>query len=423
MKQPFRYRLIDALRGTAALDLLDDLREQQYWSASRLQAFNETRLADYFAELRRDIPLFRDCERFEDLPIIDKHFINTHHEALRNRNYQGRVLRKKTGGSTGEPTIYYTGAQSQSYLWAGLFLAWEVAGYRLGEKVVYLAGSALVRQGWQQSAFYRLMRVEVMSAFDMSRERMDDYALALQQRGYRLLYGYASAIHRLAVHVLQRGGGIQTTMRGIVCTGETMTERMRHDIEQAFGVPCFGQYGCNDAGVSAFECEARQGYHLLTPRCHAEVLDDGRLVSTDLSNQAMYLPRHDTGDLVKMSGRTCGCGRGFPLIDEVMGRQYDFLIDAAGNAMHYQFFMFLLREDRRIHSFQIVYDDETLVLNLHTVPLSAAEQAAMAKPYRDRIAASLVFDEIHCVFNQPYIVQANGKHRFMLRRSPSAMTG
>ncbi|GGY57455.1 phenylacetate--CoA ligase family protein [Pseudoduganella albidiflava] len=423
MNRPFRYRLIDALRGTAALDLLDDLREQQYWPASRLQAGAEARRAEYFAALRRDIPLFRDVGHFDDLPVIDKRFINTHHEALRNRQYRGRVLRKKTSGSTGEPTVYYTGTPSQSYLWAGLFLAWETAGFRLGEKVVYLAGSALFRQGWQLSAFYRLMRVEIMSAFDMSSERMDDYALALRQRGYRLLYGYSSAIHRLAIHVLQRRGGARTSLRGIVCTAETLTERMRNDIERAFGVPCFGQYGCNDAGVSAFECEARQGYHLISPRCHAEVLGDGRLVSTDLSNQAMYLPRHDTGDLVRMSGRACRCGRGFPLIEEVLGRQYDFLVDAAGNPMHYQFFMFLLREDRRVHSFQVVYDDETLVLNLHTVPLSGAEQAAMARPYRDRIAASLVFGDIRCVFNQPYIVQANGKHRFLLRRSASAMTG
>jgi phenylacetate-CoA ligase len=264
------------------------------------------------------------------------------------------------------------------------------------------------------------MRVTLMSAFDMSEARMEEYALRLRDGGFRLLYGYASAIHRLARHLLDRHRKLESSLRGIVCTAEMLTPSMRADIEEAFGVPCFSQYGCHEAGVSAFECEQRNGFHLLSPRAHVEVLADGRLISTDLSNDAMFMPRYNTGDLVRMSGRRCACGRGLPLIDEVIGRQNDMVVDPQGGAVHSEFFTHLFREDGRIHAFQVVFDDRSLVVNVHLKPRSAEELAALARPYRERIAKSLRFDTLEFVFNEPFVTMANSKHRFVVRRSGTA---
>lgn len=417
MKLNLRYRLIDLARGTDSVGLLNRLRRWQYESPQALAARSAQALAQYFDELRREVPMFAQVARFEDLPVLDKRFINSHREALMNRHYRGKPLRKKTGGSTGEPLVYYTGAESQSYLWAGLFLAWEAAGYRLGDRVAFLAGSSLFGTGYKQRLYYRLLNVTVMSAFDMSAQCMSDYAHALRSGGFRLLYGYASAIHRLARHVLDAGQRLNTQLRGVVCTAEVLTPQMRADIEAAFAVPCFSQYGCNDAGVSAFECEQRDGFHLLSTRSHAEVLEGGRLISTDLSNRAMFLPRYDTGDRVRMSGRLCPCGRGFPLIDEVVGRQNDMVTDPQGRSVHSEFFTHMFREDARIQSFQVVFDAAELVVNVHAAGLSGTEQQGLAAPYLERIRASLVFPEVRFEFDRPFETLPNAKHRFVMRRS------
>jgi len=411
-----RYRLIDLARGTDSVGLLASLRRWQYESPQALAERSAQALAQYFAELRREVPMFADVARFQDLPVLDKQFINKHREALMNRHYKGKPVRKKTGGSTGEPLVYYTGALSQSYLWAGLFLAWEAAGYRLGDRVAFLAGSSLFGTGYKQRIYYQLLNVTVMSAFDLSAAQMSTYADALKTQGFSLLYGYASAIHRLARHALDGGGTLKTRLRAVVCTAEMLTPQMRADIEAAFGVPCYSQYGCNDAGVSAFECEHRNGFHLLSTRSHSEVLEGGRLISTDMSNRAMFMPRYDTGDLVRMSGRICPCGRGLPLIDEVVGRQNDMVSDPQGASVHSEFFTHMFREDPRIQSFQIVFDATALVINVHGAALTASEQQALAAPYLERIRASLRFPEMRFEFNQPYLIQANGKHRFVLRR-------
>jgi phenylacetate-CoA ligase len=411
-----RFRLIDLARGTDSVGLLRDLRRWQYESADMLRQRESARLESYLSELRQAVPMFADARRLEDLPILDKRFINAHRKELMNPAYKGKLIRKKTGGSTGEPLVYFTGTESQSYLWAGIFLAWEAAGYRLGDKVAFLAGSSLFGTGYKQRVYYKLLNVTVMSAFDMAPVRMDEYGAELQRGGHSLLYGYASAIHRLARHWLDGGRKPQTRLRGVVCTAEMLTPLMRADIEAAFGVPCFSQYGCNDAGVSAFECEQRNGYHLISTRSLAEVLPDGRLLSTDLTNRAMFMPRYDTGDLVRMSGRVCSCGRSLPLIDEVRGRQNDMVVDPGGQAVHSEFFTHLLREEARVQSFQVVFDDTRLVVNLHTEALNPADQEALSTPYRARIASSLAFDRIDFVFNQPFLTLANGKHRFVMRK-------
>jgi len=405
-----RFGLIDLARGTRSVALLRDLEALQFAPAAALRQRQGARLDNYVALVRRQSPLYAGYAGFAQFPVIDKAFANTHREQLVNRAYSGKVLRKKTGGSTGEPFVYATGVEAQSYLWAAILLSWRVAGYRLGEPVAFIAGTALFGTGYKQKIYYKLMNVRMFSAFDMSADKLDSYAAGIAQGRCRLLYGYASAIHQLALHLLRQAARPQFALRGVVCTAEVLSPAMRATIEQAFGVPCYSQYGCNDAGVSAYECERRDGFHLITERSYFEVLDGGRLVSTDLSNDAFFLPRYDTGDLVSMADTPCACGRGFPLIQAVVGRANDLVEDQAGNAVHSEFFTHLFREDQRISEFQVIYDHAELLVIVH-----CADAAFSHPPYLDRIRAALAFQTVSFAVNRPFVATKNGKHRFVMR--------
>jgi phenylacetate-CoA ligase len=411
-----QYRLVDLVRGTDALGMLARWRALQYESPQALAARKQAQLEVYFQALREAVPMFRGVSQFEELPVLNRQFVQTHRDALMNPTYRGKLVRKKTGGSTAEPLVYFTGTEAQSALWAGIFLAWEAAGWQLGERVAFLAGTSLFGAGVKQRIYYGLLNVQLMSAFDMSPPRMDAYADQLAKGRIKLIYGYASAIHRLARHRLEGAGPLRTSLRAVVCTAEMLTPGMRADIEAAFAVPCFSQYGSNDAGISAFECERRNGFHLLTLRSHVEVLEGGRLVSTDMCNHAMFLPRYEPGDLVSMSGRTCECGRGLPLIDAVIGRQHDVVVDPQGAAVHTHFFDYMFREDARIQSFQVMFGESVLSLNLHVGDLSDQERQRLESRYRTRVAASLNFPTLQFEFNQPFVTLANGKRPFVVRR-------
>ncbi len=262
------------------------------------------------------------------------------------------------------------------------------------------------------SNYYALMNVRMYSAFDLSPARLAHYAAGIASSRCRLVYGYASAIHQLALHINQSGTRPAFRLRGVICTAEVLSSSMRATIEQAFGVPCYSQYGCNDAGVSAYECERRDGFHLITQRSWFEVLEGGRLVSTDLANEAFFLPRYDTGDLVAMAPEPCACGRGFPLIQSVLGRANDLVEDCAGNTVHSEFFTHLFREDGRIREFQVVYDARELVVIFHCAePAPRFDQP----PYLERIGAQLTFERLRIAINRPFVASSNGKHRFVMR--------
>lgn len=416
MNWAMRYRLIDLARGTDSVGLLKALRDWQFQSPDQLKLSTRNELDQYFNALRQTVPMFKDVQKFEDLPIINKRFINDHINELINPKFKGTVIRKKTGGSTGEPLIYYTGVNSQSYLWAGIYLSWEVAGYQFGDRVAFLAGPSLFATGYKQSIYFRLLKVTLMSAFNMTAQTMSEYGHQLQNSNIRLLYGYPSAIHLLARHYLDANKTLATTLRGIVCTAETLTPIMRKDIETAFGVPCYSQYGCHDAGVSAFECEHRNGFHLISTRSYSEVLPDGQFISTDLSNRTMFMPRYNTGDIVRQSGRQCPCGRGFPLLDEVLGRQNDMVVDVRGTTVHSLFFVYLFREDVRIRSFQVIFDESQLHVNLHIIELPEQELSTLKQHVREIIARTLQFDQMNIHFNEPFVMLANGKHSFVMRK-------
>ena len=410
-----RYRIIDWARGSDSVGLLDRLRVWQYQTPEQLRQNSRNELARYFAELRNSLPAYRDVTEFSTLPIIDRHYVQEHRDELMNPLYKGRIIRKKTGGSTGEPLVYFTGTNSHSYLWAGIFLAWEVAGYRLGDKVAMMAGSSMFATGSKQNIYYRLMNVTVISTFDMSDATMVVMGERLAREGFRLLYGFSRAIHRLARYHLDAGRPLKTNLVGIVCTAEVLTDQMRRDIEAAFGVKCYGQYGCHDAGISAFECERQSGYHLISTRCYYEVMPDGQLISTDLMNRTMFMPRYNTGDVVRMSDRVCDCGRGLPLIDQVIGRQNDMVVDPLGHVVHSEFFSHMLREEERVFAFQVLFNSQSLTVNLHTRPGFERDFPELESIIRAKVAGALTFPAVQINFNQPFKTIANGKHRFVMR--------
>lgn len=404
------FGLIDAMRGTHSLKLLQDLEVIQFESPDAIKQRQTILLNAYESLVKRTSPLYEAYEGFTQFPIIDKGYANEKRDLLLNREYHGKVIRKKTGGSTGQPFVYMLGERSQSYIWAGMLLNWQVAGYRLGEPVAFLAGSSLFGSGYKQFIYYKLMNVRLFSAFDMSVDKLNAYVAAMAQGEFRLLYGYASAIHQLALHLLSVPVRPRFALRGVVCTAEVLSQAMRETIEAAFGVPCFNQYGCNDAGVLAYECEQQNGLHLITTRSYPEILEGGRFISTDMVNDAFFLPRYDTGDLVTMSDAACPCGRGFPLIKEVVGRSNDLVEDQAGNLVHSEFFSHMFREDGRMLAFQVVYDHKRLTVILH-----CRESDSNWGDYIDRIKASLVFDSITFTENAAFVKSANAKHRFIMR--------
>jgi phenylacetate-CoA ligase len=128
-------------------------------------------------------------------------------------------------------------------------------------------------------------------------------------------------------------------LRLVIFGAEPCTEPMREEIEDRLGVTGIDLYGLSEIvgpGVS-IECLEQAGLHVWEDRFYPEVVDpasgdpvaegeEGELVLTTLSKEALPVLRYRTGDLTTLNYDTCDCGRTAVRMDNVTGRTDDLLI-------------------------------------------------------------------------------------------------
>ena len=92
----------------------------------------------------------------------------------------------------------------------------------------------------------------------------------------------------------------------------------------------------------------------------------GEAVITGLCSEAQAFIRYRTGDKVRLSTELDKEGRGLHVLDEVLGRDTDFLIHQDGSIIHALAAIYVLRETPGIEQFKItqqtLHDFEVLVV-------------------------------------------------------------
>jgi phenylacetate-CoA ligase len=192
----------------------------------------------------------------------------------------------------------------------------------------------------------------------------------------------------------------------IVFGAEPCTDPMREEIEQRLDVTGIDLYGLSEIvgpGVS-IEChEAQNGLHVWEDRFLPEVLDpgtgeplgegeEGELVLTTLSKEALPVLRYRTGDLTTLYYEECACGRTMVRMDNVTGRTDDLLIVRGVNLYPSQIEHTVLDIDGVAPHYRIdLYEEDNLDVLEVTV-----EMAEDTEKSRDELR-EVVLDELDSV--------------------------
>ena len=147
-----------------------------------------------------------------------------------------------------------------------------------------------------------------------------------------------------ALHLLEEGTSRAfdfkgSTLRLGLFGAEPWSEGIRARLEDGMGISATDNYGLSEVlgpGVSG-ECELKDGMHISEDHFIAEVVDpatgnalpdgeQGELVLTTLTREAMPVIRFRTGDLTVIDRNPCGCGRKNARMGKVLGRTDDMLI-------------------------------------------------------------------------------------------------
>lgn len=313
-----------------------------------------------------DINTIKDLEK---LPIITKRIIKENWEDikpiyLKNMKY----YIDSTGGSTGTPFQYRLLKFDRFLAGAMLYRGWGYAGYELGDRMVFLAGSSLdvgSKSFLIKKAHEISRNLRKMSSFEMGTSDLQKYISIINSFKPKYLRGYPSSINFFANYILDNDANIQPP-NAIFTTSEKLLPNMRERIEETFGCEVYDGYGLNDGGVSAFECSRHNGLHIDTERSVMEVVDDtgaqiedgvGRILATSLHNYAMPFIRYDTGDMGHIVEDFCSCGRGSRLLKEVIGRSVDILRTPEGKSVHGWFLLYIFWEyGKGIKEYQVIQE-------------------------------------------------------------------
>lgn len=147
-----------------------------------------------------------------------------------------------------------------------------------------------------------------------------------------------------ALHLAEAGAALGfdfsgSSLRLGLFGAEPWSEGIRERIERDLGISATDNYGLSEVlgpGVSG-ECELKGGMHIAEDHFVAEVIDpltgerledgeQGELVLTTLTREAVPVVRFRTGDLSRITREPCGCGRKNARMAKVLGRTDDMLI-------------------------------------------------------------------------------------------------
>jgi phenylacetate-CoA ligase len=342
--------LSDIKGGSNRLAILSQLRQSQWRTRHELLKEQRSRLADAIAYAGTHSKYYRDLfareafdcrsftlEQFSRLPLLDKSVVRNQIDALIVDGVRKEsLIEAKTGGSTGHSLAVYSDEPWQQRRGADAMRADEWSGWRLGMQ----KGAVWGNPPQPESAFARfkdrwLYCLDLyLDTMNITPQSMDAFVAEWRKRDIDVLFGHAHSLFILADYLRGRGDhGMRPV--GIIATSMMLLRNEREVIEEVFGCPVTNRYGCEEVALIACECEQHQGMHLNVEHLYIEFLNEqqqparpgemAEIVVTDLYNRVMPLIRYRVGDTGVYSDRSCPCGRGMPMLEEVVGRMADFL--------------------------------------------------------------------------------------------------
>ncbi len=351
------YRAIPpSLRyGSAYTRFQNEAREVESWDAETIQRYQISALrdsliaaakapfyAERFAASGVDPAKFEALEQLADYPLLTKQNLILQREHFVNAEFTAKQrLYITTGGSSGVPVGFYlhkgvSRPKEQAYLEA----QWARRGYRVGDRVAVIRGGVTSNKaGGGISYFDATRNWLILSSYHLTLERLPEYVTALNRFRPQHLHAYPSAALILARGLEQTALKLDFKLTSLLCGSEKLTAESQQYLEQFFGVPVLHWYGHSERVVLAAQGRASNHLHFWPTYGFVEFGEpdaegNREIIGTSFHNHVMPLIRYRTGDYARMTNDECAVTNAgneiWPVVEAVVGRDYEFLVSATG---------------------------------------------------------------------------------------------
>ncbi len=437
--------VIVSLKEKSVAQALADARACSQMSRDEMNARQQKRLTALLRHAADFCPYYKEVlgkagvvekgsirpDRFHQIPFLTKEELRTRSEKLLAvGGFQGKPMRNTTGGSTGEPVVFWQDKRYIATNIANKLFCLERLGKRLGEREMKIWGSERDlfegTIGWKAKAQFFLYNRRFENCFHLTQKRILDIFSSIQSWRPDIIWGYVDALYVLANEALRKQVQLPPP-KAVICAAGTLHPSMKEVITNAFGAPAINDYGSREMGSVCQECLHTAGLHLMPLTHLVEIIgadgtpadpgQEGEIVITSLTNYAMPFIRYRTGDRGCLSLTPCACGEATPMLTSISGRIMETFVSKCGDLVPPEYFIHLVGvvfNKGFIRRFQIVQEaDYSITLNLviHPEHQSDALNKALANidekirlvMGQDCAVAHRFVDDIPCAASGKYL--------------------
>ena len=254
-----------------------------------------------------------------------------------------RFETKKTSGSTGRPVRICKSMDVAAEIDATMWALYRWHGVEPGMRHARFWGlDPSGTQRVQTRVIDRFLRRYRLSASEFSQKSILSAFDDLREFQPVYIHAYPSLADEFC-RVCEEAGrdGSDLGVKALFLTGELLEPRVRRRIAAFFDARVVNEYGCSEAGLLGFECEAEKS-HLVPGTAWIELVNSkgallpegkqGEVVITDLYGKHRPLCRYRLGDLATIdTNSTCRCGRELPYLRIEAGRKSAFIVFPDGD--------------------------------------------------------------------------------------------
>jgi len=428
----------DYFFGQRLMARLKFLEEAQYWPRQQILKKQAQDLRTLIKIAYAEVPFYHDLmdqvgvkpvqiqspDDLYNLPIVTKDMLREGYPDQTTRSTGRKTYQASTSGSTGKNFFVMEDADTAGWYRASFMLSLEWAGWKIGEP--HLQTGITLERSFDRRLKDWLLGCHYESAYKLDDAHLDKILEEMEKHQLKHLWGYPGSLYYIAKRAHDLGWN--RPLKSVVSWGDSLYSHYRKEIEGGFQTKVFDTYGTAEGVQIAAQCE-HGNYHLHALDTVVEFLDDdgnpvspgeiGNIVVTRLHPGPMPLIRYAIGDLGLPSAlETCPCGRGFPLMDSIRGRDADIIMTPSDNRLIVHFFTGILEHFSEIDSFQVLQRDPKSILIRIQPKTSISENILnqIRSTLAERGAADLAIDfEIVDTIPLP----PTGKHRFVINQMKS----
>lgn len=377
----------------------DELRTLQFQKVERALEHADEHIPYYqklFKQIGFDPRDFKQLDDLRHIPPLTRNDLIEHRHELVDARWQSAIekadnsslgpgaplpfaifrgkplVRNRSSGSTGAPTIFYENGSISAASWATELLLRDWFGIPPGAREARIArvsidyvtktkSVALRRLLWNQLA---------LPGSSLTEEDFAFAAKAIFRFRPRVIWGGTPPLVGLSDFLKSHPGLFPEPGPDLLITWSTpLYEHEQATLTEAFQCPVSNIYGCREVGHIAAMCEAgsmhinQEAAYLEEESPHSD--EPSELLATTLTPTPMPFIRYRMGDLGRLTDSSCSCGKNLQVLEEITGRTSEVFTNSEGRMIAPGFWCHTFEDIKlgnSVKRFQIVYRPNKRIL-------------------------------------------------------------